>query len=1299
MPERLGGLMREEIGEVFEAFNNIASYEDIVAAIKKDPRLRLPVFHAMLRQECVQLNSRADLPPEFKEILWARYHGFFEFLHTDLYSQRVAEVSQALPKKRPDRRGPAEFGELMAKAVSQSELALAAVCCLQRAGLWGSSGERIADRGTVLRVDRASPVEFLNNLLEVESPGARHAHEDVKTLLRARMAEDLPASRGSLACAIAWFCLSCGTEFADLHKCYVDATSDGTLLSSISEEGFNEHRCPGCGELTAVTAELLATELDAELDPLLASCCICIPHPNMRICLPPPLTTRSGDADRVLEIRLSHLEKICEHILHTKEAKHGIISYRMAYHREERLQHISEARAMMAHFAGDPEKIALMGSDALVAEVTQKVKSGLLPLDMALEHVRKFAQLSAIDIPTLILPNDVGGDPIDSLVCLAVALTIAEEKEIEWSRKALIASMCANAYLRVGDTALGVATLHKARTYYERAVRAGEQQIDRIGGIILGDEAEILQLQREDEAAIEKFREAIECYNRLLTQAQLNSPEGLEMQQNRMVMLNKLGLAYMDTGQFSRALQQFHEIDAAGSALAETVLREARAETGSELSGDGFYEYLVDSAQYLRSGALANCGATLNRIIDSLSRFSERLRPLLGAAESVSLIDLAAASAESGPEFERFWDNVLDVCGRVLGSNSLKLDEELIERLRTEAIATFRGALELSEGAGGHNFAAIQATALGTLLIASQAPADECLRVFERAVEHARVDASRETLAHALEGLSRACEMAGDLAGATGHLDEAINAILQSMIASGTSYFHGSRHRELELWADRLASLYEKTSQPYRVIEAAENVKSNLLALELERSAPAFSDLGDDELMGQLRALQARREHLWYQVISSQESLGQALAPVRTVSGIEAVRNTGNLTEEIQSVHRQIRELKERLILNHPQFASWCRWSTIEPFRLRDLNLEREPPGTKTAIAGFFLSEETLWAYRLWDGDASVESYRLNSSAIRELETAVRVLRNELATRAPASAVSRLTGAFKDTILPVFEDLAGRTPPGTNLLIAPYGVLNWMPWALLPLSGGLLVEHFTMHQVFSLGVLEKLWRKEGVSDGSDGVLLVADPLRGTDSELPGAAREAEIIRSLCGTERDCAVLLGQQATLQSVVDLSRNREVIHFSCHGSFGGLLGNPGQLFLAPSRGPDHDSGVLTPEKIIDRLRLRSTRLVNMAACEVGLVEANMGTEIDGISRAFLSAGADAVMGSLWPLEDSAACAFTERFYINYFKDARPAAALRETQLACLRGELGENMAQPANWAGYVLIAAPERDAPSGG
>jgi CHAT domain-containing protein len=101
------------------------------------------------------------------------------------------------------------------------------------------------------------------------------------------------------------------------------------------------------------------------------------------------------------------------------------------------------------------------------------------------------------------------------------------------------------------------------------------------------------------------------------------------------------------------------------------------------------------------------------------------------------------------------------------------------------------------------------------------------------------------------------------------------------------------------------------------------------------------------------------------------------------------------------------------------------------------------------------------------------------------------------------------------------------------------------------------------------------------------------------------------------------------ATLSQLRDLDR-RDVL-FACHGTFD--IGNPADSSLQLGPG-----GGLSLSDIWSGLALSKARCVVLGACESGMTRAQIGSEYAGFAGAFFSAGARAVIGSLWEVNQLA-------------------------------------------------------------
>ena len=97
-----------------------------------------------------------------------------------------------------------------------------------------------------------------------------------------------------------------------------------------------------------------------------------------------------------------------------------------------------------------------------------------------------------------------------------------------------------------------------------------------------------------------------------------------------------------------------------------------------------------------------------------------------------------------------------------------------------------------------------------------------------------------------------------------------------------------------------------------------------------------------------------------------------------------------------------------------------------------------------------------------------------------------------------------------------------------------------------------------------------------------------------------------------------------------------------------------------------------------------LRGTKLVVLSACQSGVGTIHDTEGVFGLPRAFLLAGAEHVLFSLWEVHDQETKVFMEKFYAHFVEGADIHSAFWNAQ-----DDMRKLFPQhPRKWAGFVLI-----------
>jgi CHAT domain-containing protein len=263
-----------------------------------------------------------------------------------------------------------------------------------------------------------------------------------------------------------------------------------------------------------------------------------------------------------------------------------------------------------------------------------------------------------------------------------------------------------------------------------------------------------------------------------------------------------------------------------------------------------------------------------------------------------------------------------------------------------------------------------------------------------------------------------------------------------------------------------------------------------------------------------------------------------------------------------------------------------------------------------------------------------------------------------------------------------------------SLAVIPHGPLHDLPFAMLPSGGVPLVDRVPVFDAPSLPALIALVAPGVAPDAPTRPLVVADAA----GDLPGARRNA---RALGVALPGASVLVGADARVGRVLPALAHADLVHFAVHGHHA-RTGGPGWLALA--------DGALDADRVASA-RLRGAPLVVLASCETGQGEPAPADDVPGVlDRAFLAAGARAVVSTRWRIDDGSAARFFQAFYAarsgRTLVDALASAQRAVRDMTAPADVVGrrtrglipraptagpERLDHPYHWAGFRLMGDP--------
>lgn len=248
--------------------------------------------------------------------------------------------------------------------------------------------------------------------------------------------------------------------------------------------------------------------------------------------------------------------------------------------------------------------------------------------------------------------------------------------------------------------------------------------------------------------------------------------------------------------------------------------------------------------------------------------------------------------------------------------------------------------------------------------------------------------------------------------------------------------------------------------------------------------------------------------------------------------------------------------------------------------------------------------------------------------------------------------------------------------PVLRLFVVPHGPLHYLPFQALHDGRGFLIERTALAVWPSSAVGARLQARGDAP--APALLGFGNPSTDKNVPLPGAEREVRQVARLFSRSE---VFVQQDATKERFKVGAGRANIVHVAAHAELDDVDPLFSRILFAATA---TEPGLLEAREIYS-LDLQGVRLITLSACESGLGRVARGDEIIGFTRSLLSAGANSIVASLWPVADDSTDLLIGRLYRDLASGRDLMAGMQQAQLEVQKNR---RFAHPFFWAPFNVI-----------
>lgn len=349
------------------------------------------------------------------------------------------------------------------------------------------------------------------------------------------------------------------------------------------------------------------------------------------------------------------------------------------------------------------------------------------------------------------------------------------------------------------------------------------------------------------------------------------------------------------------------------------------------------------------------------------------------------------------------------------------------------------------------------------------------------------------------------------------------------------------------------------------------------------------------------------------------------------------------------------------------------------------LNLKKiqEAIDNETALVNFYQADSALYLLAVSKKNVLIEKINTDTVFNSQLRFFLSEIYQHTEGKRYEGAVTSITLYQK-----LLQPAAAVINTCRKWIIIPDRTLYYLPIeALLTKEGDkeYVVESKSVSYHYSFALLFQKNTHHFSDDGKREAVAFA-PYAGKDNKVSGVQlallpySKNEIIDIASNS------FISEMATKKKFTEIASKYPFIHLATHASTGTDT-SANWIQFYPS-----DSNELNNKLFLDEiynLDLHRTELVILSACETAHGDMTSGEGLLSLSRAFLYAGSDGIISTLWKTEDEVTAYLMQRVHVYLKQNMAPEKALQLAKIDLLKDKtIGAQYKTPNYWSNFIYV-----------